>query len=172
MKSTNKVFKVMRKAAIVTIVAVIGFAMVSCGDGGGTSNSYKGYYEILDSYHSGSPTDVVLAEFGLNAGALDGIATGSGYKGWDRHSGMLQLVWINKTKANAASMAALVTDVLDDYADFSSEYVELPAFGLAWWEMSYKVGGTTYECDLWFYLSDMDLGYYTIPAGTIELEFN
>ena len=186
MKSTNKVFRFMQKTAIITIVAVMGFAMMSCGDGaggggGGGGSSFGEFNSLVGSLTPGNIDPGVLEKVGLTDGDLDTITTGPGYKGWhyngNEASPHLKLVWTNKAESNADSIFGNLNTLIVDYrasdhiSGYSVNYGNNP--WKKWWSWLYTVEGKAYDCDLAIVLSEGDyINSVYAPAGAMILEFH
>ena len=65
MKSINRISKVMQKAASITTVAVMGFAMMSYNDSGENSDAYKEFNDSLEFLYNNPIPPAILEEFGL-----------------------------------------------------------------------------------------------------------
>jgi hypothetical protein len=160
---------------IITIAVIIGFLLISCGDGGTPSkkdDSGNPSTNSFDNLSKGIPNNTILSDMGIGAGKLNSIATGSGYKGYsygtepeDPSNKMLWLFYTSKTKSDFDSMKASLSTALGvtftNYQELSESFHD---------ELVYN---TSYYCLIDLMKTEVNwISDFSFPAGTMVIIFS
>jgi hypothetical protein len=154
----------------IAFVVIIGFTLTAAGcnngttggDGSNNNNNNVTIWDVLD-LTSGIPPDSYLVAVGLSSGALNSIATGSGYMGYEYDSSRqpsLYLYYKGKTMTDFNKMKTELETVTSK--TFTENYHDDEAW-------CYDVQFSDYYYGIVVALKDFDDGGIITPKGFMQI---